>query len=125
MRFNLNGELLNPEEAETVEVQWLLSKGDPWRMENKANQILNSQKPGALSPEKEDLARKLLEAAAKKGAEPSHRGKRYRMLGELAERRGDKVEAMIQYALAVEFNPKVGCKKALSKIENELRNRKQ
>ena len=120
-RYDRSGHLLNPEEIEIAELKWLLQTGDPYRLERKAVELLKNGDSEPLPPEAIKTIQSLLEKAIYKQPEAWHKAKLHRKLGELAESQGDQLEALKQYTLAIEYDPKVGCKRALARLEKALK----
>jgi len=56
--------------------------------------------------------------AVKTEISPNTKAKMYRILGEIAEREGNRKSAIQYYEQAIEFNPKVGVKRQLAKLRN-------
>ncbi|EFK06836.1 tetratricopeptide repeat protein [delta proteobacterium NaphS2] len=118
--YDTDGTLLNYREIAESEVGWVIENGNQYELERKANELLKAIEVGTLGTDAKNSVRLLLESAAKKAPQSPHKAKFHRKLGELAESLNDKVEALKQYTLAIEYDPKVGCKRALAKLEKEL-----
>jgi hypothetical protein len=120
-RYDRSGRLLNPDEIEITELKWLLQTGDSYRLERKAVELLKNGDSEPLPPEAIKTIQSLLEKAIYREPEAWNKAKLHRKLGELTESQGDQVEALKQYTLAIEYDPKVGCKRALARLEKALK----
>ena len=119
--YNKSGELLNPSEKEKAEINWLIEKGNSYQLEHKAHEIIKSNNTKLLSSENIDVAKSLLEAAIVRATNESYKAILHRKMGEIAEIQGSQIEALKQYSIAVEYDPKVGCKRSFDRIKKALK----
>lgn len=119
-RYDTAGILRNSDDVEKAELEWFFKSGEPYRLERKADDILSTGDFDSLEETKIKTIRSLLETATQKESETWYKAKLHRKLGEFLERIEDKVGALKQYTIAVEYDPKVGCKRALGRLEKEM-----
>jgi len=123
--FTKEGELLNVEEVREGEKTYKLKHGSGYDLFYMAEEILQKRSPKDLSEDKSlELSNFLLKALERDIAD-SFKAKIHRRFGEIAEGKGDPVEALKQYTLAIEYDPKVGVKRALARLEKQLRKKSE
>ena len=124
-RYTINGELINAEEVRNAEKAYIMEHGSGYDLFYLSEKILKEKgDKDHLSEEQFHEVRNLLLRALEKDISDWHKAKIHRHLGKLAEEKNNQVEAFKQYTLAIEYDPKVGVKKALAKLESALKPKK-
>jgi hypothetical protein len=116
-RYTYAGELLDADAVERVELRRALNEEYGYRLFDLArvrlDQALSGKRPAGQLQEVEDLIHKALG----KQMSPNTKAAAHRLLGEIAERRGDLTGAHTEYLAALALNPKIGLKKKLKSME--------
>lgn len=120
--YSLAGDLLNAEETEKSERAYLIEHDTGYQLLALGEKLLKERtETGSLQEGDFVELQKLFTVVAGKDISPSFKAKAHRRLAEISQSRGDRIEALKHFTLALEYDPKVGCKKASGRLEKELK----
>jgi len=120
-RYSIDGKLLNAEKVEKAEREYTIEHGTGYELYYMADKILKQEDLKKLrGPELHEVYL-LLTNALERNISDSYKAKVHRCLGEVIESKGDAVEALKQYKMAIKYDPKVGVKRALDRLEKALK----
>jgi len=123
-RYTIDGELLNAEEVREAEKAYTIEHGSGYELFYLAERILQKRGPKEISEDEFQEIHALLTKALHKDISDWYKAKIHRLLGELAESQNDQVKALKHFTLAIEYDPKVGVKRALARLEKTLKQKK-
>lgn len=117
-RYSLKGDLLSAAEAERGRMKRLLADPRGYGLLDLAHarleEVRSGTRPTGEMPEIEGFIR----SALAKDISPNSKAGAHRVLGEIAEERGDRAAALAEYRAALELNPKIGLKKKVKALES-------
>ncbi len=120
-RYDLSGNLLNPDEVESAFQEYTLEHGSPWELVELAkSRFYGQEKEKITAAEAQEINHILDKVINMAGIEDQYRAWAFRIRGELAEAQNDLQEAVNSYRTALSYNPKVGVIRALSRLEKRL-----
>ncbi|MCL4502368.1 MAG: hypothetical protein M1438_11040 [Deltaproteobacteria bacterium] len=120
-RYDLSGNLLNPEEVEKAYQEYTLEHGSPWELVELAkSRFYGQDKDKITAAEAQEINHILDKVIGMAGIDDHYRAWAFRIRGELAEARNDFQAAADHYRTALSYNPKVGVIRRLSRLERRL-----
>ncbi|MFI5329612.1 MAG: hypothetical protein ACHQ2F_01050 [Desulfobaccales bacterium] len=120
-RYDLSGNLLNPEEVEQAYQEYTLEHGSPWELVELAkSRFYGQEKDKITEAEAQGINGILDKVIGMAGIDGRYRAWAFRIRGELAEARNDLLAAADHYRTALSYDSKVGVMRALSRIEKRL-----
>jgi len=120
-RYSFDGKLINAQEVRKAEKDYIIEHGTGYQLYNMVEGILKEKDPASLVGEELEEVYRLFTKALSRKISDWYKARVYRHLGELIESKGDLVEALKQYKMAIKYDPKVGCKRAIIRLEKALK----
>ena len=117
LRYTYEGEFLDVEIVEQARVKHAIDNDRGYALLDMARSRLASIPIASLSTHDALEIEGLLKRALGKEMSEFTRAGAHRILGELAEHRGDSAAALAEYRIALNLNPKIGLKKKVHALE--------
>ena len=116
-RFTYAGEFLDADVVARVSLQRAENDDYGYRLFDLARSHLSEIRSGKRPAEAEGEAVSMIRKALTKKMSPNTQATAHRILGEIAQERGDVSAAIEEYLAALALNPKIGLKRKLKNLE--------
>ncbi|OGL41418.1 MAG: hypothetical protein A2043_05505 [Candidatus Schekmanbacteria bacterium GWA2_38_9] len=116
-RYTYDGEFLDAEALGRASMRRALSDEYGYQLFDLARSRLDNKLSGDCCAEAIAEIEEWIRKALEKKMSPNTKASAHRILGEIAERRGDVRAALAEYLAAMELNPKIGLKKKVKALE--------
>ena len=115
-RFTYAGEFLDADVVARLTLQRAQNDDYGYRLFDLARSHLNEIRSGNRTAEPAEEVKSLIRKALTKRMSPNTQATAHRILGEIAEQRGDVSAAIEEYLAALALNPKIGLKRKVKSL---------